>query len=645
MKKYLLYLAMTILCATIAGAQQIVQNHATGPLIPRAAKAPIAKALGPNQLYMAPYYTDELAASGLGLASCDEVLRAGTILPLDYVKNYEGGVVKVIRVGLCYSVTDGAVLLYPIVNLSPLTLGEPLIEQEVGDMHAGWNDIAINSPCTISTDGTAGFLLGFQYRQLANAGDASYPLSLVMAGDNLLQSFMYGKLNTDTPGWYDVGMASFGNLSVQAIVESENFADYDLRMRDLLVSSYAKVADGLNFSVTLYNFGVKTLENYVLNALVDGQVIDSIDSPMELTPSELTISATCPLEGLDLSTGKHTFALQVAEIDGEPVENGTLLSGQFTAYHESFPRQKNVVEHFTSQYCTFCPSGEDFIKRVEQLRGGDLAWVSIHGNMSGTDIFHTIKSDQVMSYLGTDSYPTATFNRFDYEKSGSLCFGINFGGNNQLYAEYLNETYIGDNWTPVVASIRLEGTYDKATRELKLKVSGDVTEEQKTLFNNMMGLTVYLTEDGLTARQLNNGTWIENYTHNHVMRDMLSAVSGTALGWNGDKTAYVNEFSCTLNEDWNAENMRIVAFVNRKGSGTKKEIFNCDTLDIKDMPEPSHGVVGDVTGDGVVDIDDVNTVINMLLGSAEKTAAGDVTGEGDVDIADVNAIINIMLNK
>ena len=56
-------------------------------------------------------------------------------------------------------------------------------------------------------------------------------------------------------------------------------------------------------------------------------------------------------------------------------------------------------------------------------------------------------------------------------------------------------------------------------------------------------------------------------------------------------------------------------------------------------------VTGDVTGDGQVDIADVNAVINMMLGKAETTAAGDVAGDGNIDIADVNAVINIMLGK
>ena len=56
-------------------------------------------------------------------------------------------------------------------------------------------------------------------------------------------------------------------------------------------------------------------------------------------------------------------------------------------------------------------------------------------------------------------------------------------------------------------------------------------------------------------------------------------------------------------------------------------------------------VQGDLTGDGYVDIADVNAVINMMLGKTAQTAAGDVTGDNNVDIADVNAVINIMLGK
>ena len=51
---------------------------------------------------------------------------------------------------------------------------------------------------------------------------------------------------------------------------------------------------------------------------------------------------------------------------------------------------------------------------------------------------------------------------------------------------------------------------------------------------------------------------------------------------------------------------------------------------------------GDVNGDGLVNISDINAVINMILkGSYE--AAGDVNGDGSVNIGDVNALIGIII--
>ena len=56
-------------------------------------------------------------------------------------------------------------------------------------------------------------------------------------------------------------------------------------------------------------------------------------------------------------------------------------------------------------------------------------------------------------------------------------------------------------------------------------------------------------------------------------------------------------------------------------------------------------IYGDVTGDGEVGIDDVNAIINIMLGKAETIDAADLTGDGSIGIDDVNAVINIMLGK
>ena len=55
---------------------------------------------------------------------------------------------------------------------------------------------------------------------------------------------------------------------------------------------------------------------------------------------------------------------------------------------------------------------------------------------------------------------------------------------------------------------------------------------------------------------------------------------------------------------------------------------------------------GDINGDGRVDVDDVNQIINIILSSTSDPRAvrgADVTGDGVVDVDDLNAVVNIIL--
>ena len=57
---------------------------------------------------------------------------------------------------------------------------------------------------------------------------------------------------------------------------------------------------------------------------------------------------------------------------------------------------------------------------------------------------------------------------------------------------------------------------------------------------------------------------------------------------------------------------------------------------------------GDVNGDGRVDVDDLNIIINIILElnqDADAKARADVDGSGQVDIDDINSLINILLTQ
>mgnify|MGYP002625075689 CR=1 FL=1 len=70
---------------------------------------------------------------------------------------------------------------------------------------------------------------------------------------------------------------------------------------------------------------------------------------------------------------------------------------------------------------------------------------------------------------------------------------------------------------------------------------------------------------------------------------------------------------------------------------------NCEriTLDL-----PAYYSAGDMDGNGVVDVADVNVLINIILERQIETSVlirADMTGDGTVDVSDLNALITLML--
>ena len=58
-------------------------------------------------------------------------------------------------------------------------------------------------------------------------------------------------------------------------------------------------------------------------------------------------------------------------------------------------------------------------------------------------------------------------------------------------------------------------------------------------------------------------------------------------------------------------------------------------------------LTGDVNHDGEVNVADINTIINIILGGNvddQTRKRADVNGDGEINIADVNALLAIILN-
>lgn len=573
-------------------------------------KAPQKITLADNQKLMGPYTTDEVATSeqGVGLPGYPGELGVATLLDASELARFDGGNIVQFRYGLANVATVNSVFMYLVDENGKFV---ELFNEKVTDASvAGWNTVTLSKPYTLNLTGVEEILMGYYYVQ-SNANNGQYynvecyPLSVT--GDLALATptLVYGNLGQGQ-GWYNISTQSYGSLSVQAVVEN-NYVDYDLGLKNLTTSVLNKSGEKTEFSFVLSSFGKQVPQTYSLDVALDGKLMETLDTPVALVDGSLVHTYNIVLPS-DLTTGKHTLKISVAKINGDAPANNTdddETTAEFTVYSQSFPHQKQLVEHFTSTSCTYCPLGDAVLTALEGKRD-DIARVSVHGiqNANYPDPYYIEACDVIMYYEEMNGFPSASYNRvaFDFDTGEGLTLAQTLGYNANykdqvaaLLSEAIDEN---GNEYPSFASINVAANYNPTDGKLTVKVNGETIEGFTQVMGEDAVLNVCLVEDGLVSRQLNNGRWITAYTHNNVLRKYVSNVAGDAINFNGN--SYENDYVVDFASNWKPENMRVVAFISRplmSESIFDKFVTNTETaaLTVGD-PAGIESAKGDVNG-------------------------------------------------
>ena len=645
MKKLLLFVAVAILLPMVVMANTDLLRFTPtlekwGPkhgLIQQQLQARID--LPNNQKIMGHYCSDSLSSEGFAMMSSGLMPIAAMLEP-DELDVFQGGKIVAFRVGLVEPAEIARVFVIPVTAQGKY--GDKTEWMcSVGD--AGWNMVELETPYEINLAENEKLLIGFYYKQTADGK----PLSLVKLGQPY-DYYTYRKVGSSGK-WRPLEFIENGNLSIQCIVEKDDFPEYRIASYDLQSIDFVQIGDELPFILKVKNKGIKTVEANTLTVkvMIDGQEVTTVTNADAFYDEFYSLKGLVPTGGL--ASGDHVMSVQVVSVAGVPQENMPVYEYAFKAYQHGFPRQKHLVEQLTSTYCTYCPLGNSMLSILTSKRD-DIIWVGIHGNLgSGVDPYRSNQGDTIMSYLtgGSISYPSGAFDRMPgWDDPNTIVNGLGYYEQyHELVAEYLGEffDYISES-TPTFAEIKGNCRIDEATRKATVTISGELSTD----FNLMMGedatLTVYLVEDSLIAPQLNLGTWVNKYQHNGVFRKALNSVFGSKLNIIGNH--YHNTYSVTIPNTWNWENMRVVAFISRPMKNavtgfTDMFVNNADCFSFKVGADDP--VKGDVNGDNEVNIADVNEVIAAIISADLTNPAVDVTEDGEVNIADVNAVINIIL--
>lgn len=222
-----------------------------------------------------------------------------------------------------------------------------------------------------------------------------------------------------------------------------------------------------------------------------------------------------------------------------------------------------LLEEFTGKGCTNCPKGSREIENLLTLFPDNLVAVSIHaGFFANPDIFPIGQYDlrppqaqELFNLLGPNlGYPAGVVNR------------TLVNGDMQLGANQWASAISRELQTPPAIELSIVKEYNSVSRELEVTVTGVAKQD----LSGDIRLGVMLTESGIVDAQDDQefGGIDPNYVHKHVLRTMLTPVSGVAVGSSFvSGQPFTQTFTIVLEPNWNADEMEIIAFVsNVQGS-------------------------------------------------------------------------------
>ena len=638
MKKALLLLIAAVMLPLALGAQALPKangllQRANVPMtFGKRIMTPLQADLAEGQMIMGHYDTDDYTTEGLGLTGRPGTIRIGTIIDPDELDMFQGGKIVKFRVALAAKTTISNVFVAP-VSASGVIGTITTWPSKVGS--AGWNTINLSTPYEINLAADESLMIGFDYKQTSS----NYPISAVEVGD-IYPSYCY--LDGD---WVNVGLDSYGNLSVQCIVENE-YPEYILGMNGLYCANYVKGTGEFPFSFRLRNQGSASVGANAtgIDVKIDGETVTTMTNPVALTADFIDMEGSVILN--NMAIGEHTLTVTLNTLNGEPLENPKTLNRTFRVYESCFPRQNHLIEKITSTGCTYCPLGASLIELLEGMRD-DVIVTGIHVNFNGTDPMRTAQCDTLADYMGCDSYPSGAFDRSTgWEDDVNIMNGLGYYEQYHqeiagLMSEFLD--YVSESM-PTFATINIRSNCNKDARTATITVSGDLAPHFDELLGADSKLNVYLIEDGIVARQLDNGTYKNDYVHNGVLRKALPSAFGVDINKNGDK--YSNTFNVTLPSSWKIDNMHVVAFISRPLASGEIAYTDMYINNAEIVPLYTESVRGDVNADGSVSVEDIAALIGYLLsGSDIDMNAADCDLNGDVDVSDVAKLISYLLDE
>ncbi|MFN8304658.1 MAG: Omp28-related outer membrane protein [Saprospiraceae bacterium] len=250
------------------------------------------------------------------------------------------------------------------------------------------------------------------------------------------------------------------------------------------------------------------------------------------------------------------FALSLLALSAckeEPIPIPDLSSGS----------HRLLVEELTGVQCAQCPDGSIELENLVETYGEEnVIVVSIHAAQQFSVPFSTSQYDfrtddgtAMADFIGAPlAFPTAAFNRRTVNGSAFLL--------PSLWAS----TAASQLQTDYKLGLYLTTEYDSSSRKLHMKINAT---PENTLDGDLR-LSILITQDSIVDVQQVNLVKVNNYTHRHVLRDVVTKTDGDPIGALTGGEAFTFDYDVVLDPAWEARHCSVVAFIHHSGTPDKE---------------------------------------------------------------------------
>lgn len=452
--------------------------------------------------------------------------------------------------------------------------GQPIRSKTIKDFTKGWNTIEFTGVKITESIASSGLYVGY----------TTYP-----EGDELYQPILnfedlYG--GTEGVNWYELnGYWNKTNvqqincdLSICAFAKGPNKPQIDLGVNRIINYDMVKQNQPTTITLQVTNFGMETVNNFLVSAKYNGNTFATHKAEgLSLAQNE---EVTLKLNDIAfVNDGNITFDIALSDInskeDVNPDDN-TKSSETYVVDANARPQSHTILfEQFNSENYKSSMDADSVYYNVSVKNRDDVIWVKHH-----LDDAYELSDAAPYIYFFENAetfVPAVMVDRMgfsDMDERGPAYF--------RQYGESLDEMFNSVLQVPCYVFPDLNLSYDEATRHLNVKVNvnSQVREMPK---QTSLRLNVYAVEDGIESH---TQTGADTYVQDGVLRKILSSSCwGDEISLDTKKAE--KEYELTLPATWNADNMRIVAFVSNYDATNP---LNCTVFNSNEQRLPTTGV-------------------------------------------------------